>query len=151
MTPEQAREALDVAADARRRVAAEVGLPRSYWWVLAAGWLLLGVVGDVGPAWLATGATVAFGIGHSVLASRLLDGRQRTTRVRVNAALAGRRVALVVVVMLVGLVVSTVAAGMALHADGADHAGIWAAVLIAAVVGFGGPDMLRVHRRWARA
>jgi hypothetical protein len=151
ISPEQAREALDVAADARRRIAAEVGLPRGYWWVLAAGWLALGVIGDVGPAWLAAAATVAFGIGHSVVASRLIDGRRRTRHVQVSAAVAGRRTAAVVVVMLIGLVGSTIVAGMSLHADGARHAGVWAAVLVAAVVGFGGPEMLRVLRRWARA
>ena len=37
ITPEQARAALDAAERARRQVAAEVGLPRGYWWALAAG------------------------------------------------------------------------------------------------------------------
>ncbi|MYS87785.1 hypothetical protein [Embleya scabrispora] len=148
--PEQARAALDAVDRAQRLVAGEVGLPRGYWWAMAAGWLGLGVLGNVAP-WLAGTATAAFGAGHGILASRLLDGRRRTDRLRVGAAVAGRRTPLVVLGMLFGLVAVTVAAAFALHADGADHASIWAAALVAAVIGFGGPDILRVLRRWARA
>ncbi|MER5781301.1 hypothetical protein ABT104_06165 [Streptomyces mobaraensis] len=151
IVPEQARTALDAADSARRRVAEEVGLPRGYWWAMAAGWLVLGVLNTVLPAWLAGIATVGFGVGHGVLASRLLDGRRRTDRLQVSAAVAGRRIPLVVIGMLLGFVGVTVLAAFALDADGADHAGIWAAALVAAVVGFGGPEMLRVLRRWARA
>ncbi|MEE4598761.1 hypothetical protein V2J94_44245 [Streptomyces sp. DSM 41524] len=151
IVPEQARTALDAADRARRQVAEEVGLPRGYWWAMAAGWILLGVLGNVLPPWPAGVATVGFGVGHGVLASRLLDGRRRTDRLQVSAAVAGRRIPLVVVGMLLGLIGVTVLVALALDADGAGHAGIWAAVLTAAVVGFGGPEMLRVLRRWARA
>ncbi|MEU1668332.1 hypothetical protein ABZ547_33075 [Streptomyces sparsogenes] len=151
IAPEQARAALEAADRARLLVAGEVGLPRGYWWAMAGGWLLLGVLGTVLPPWPAGIATLGFGAGHSVLASRLLDGRRRTDRLQVSAAVAGRRVPLVVIGMLLGLAGVTVLAALALHADGAGHAGIWAAVLVAAVVGFGGPEILRVLRRWARA
>ncbi|MER5780115.1 hypothetical protein ABT104_00065 [Streptomyces mobaraensis] len=151
IVPEQARTALDAVDSARRRVAEEVGLPRGYWWAMAAGWLVLGVLNTVLPGWPAGIATVGFGVGHSMLASRLLDGRRRTDRLQVSATVAGRRIPLVVIGMLLGFVGVTVLAAFALDADGADHAGIWAAALVAAVVGFGGPEMLRVLRRWARA
>ncbi|MBL3668941.1 hypothetical protein JL475_23690 [Streptomyces sp. M2CJ-2] len=151
IAPEQARTALDAADRARRQVAEEVGLPRGYWWTMAADWILLGVLSSVAPPWLAGTATVGFGMGHAVLASRLLDGRRRTDRLQVSAAVAGRRVPLVVVGMLLGLIGVTVLAALALDADGADHAGLWAAVLVAVVVGLGGPEILRVLRRWVRA
>ncbi|MGY3203331.1 hypothetical protein [Streptomyces sp. TE5632] len=151
IAPEQARTALDAADRARRQVAEEVGLPRGYWWAMAAGWLLLGVLSSVVSPWLAGIATAGFGMGHAVLASRLLDGRRRTDRLQVSAAVAGRCIPLVVVGMLLGLIGVTVLAALALDADGADHAGIWAAVLVAVVVGFGGPEILRVLRRWVRA
>ncbi|WP_327139437.1 hypothetical protein [Nocardia sp. NBC_01327] len=149
--PDQARAALDAAAAAQRRVADEVGLPRGYWWAMAAGWLVLGVIGGVGPTWLISVATLAFGMGHSALASRLLDGRRRTDQLQVSASVAGRRTPLVVIGMLLGLVALTVGVAFALDADGARHAGIWAGVFVAAIIGFGGPEMLRVLRRWARA
>ncbi|MYW01151.1 hypothetical protein [Streptomyces sp. SID3343] len=148
--PEQARAALDAVDRAQRLVADEVGLPRGYWWAMAAGWLGLGVLGNVSP-WLGGTAAAAFGAGHGIVASRLLAGRRRTDRLRVGAAVAGRRTPLVVVGMLFGLVVITILAAFALHADGADHASIWAGALIAAVIGFGGPEILSVLRRWARA
>ncbi len=151
IAPEQALAALETADRARRRVAEEVGLPRGYWWGMAAGWLVLGTVNHVGPAWLASALTVGFGVGHSVLASRLLDGRRRTDGLRVSAAVAGGRTPLVVVGMLLALIGFTVLAALVLDADGARHPDIWAAVLTAAVVGFGGPEILRVLRRWVRA
>lgn len=151
ITPEQAGNALDAVDRVRRQVAEEVGLPRGYWWAMAAGWLLLGGLGGLASPWPAAVATLAFGMGHAVLASRLLGGRRRTDRLQVSMAVAGRRVPLVVVGMLLGLVAVTVVAALALDADGAEHASLWAAVLVAAVIGFGGPEILRVLRRWVRA
>jgi hypothetical protein len=118
---------------------------------MAAAWVVLGVLGDTGPYWLATVATVAFAVGHSTVAARLLRGRNGSRRLQVSAATAGHRIPLVVIGILLALVVLTVAAGLALHADGVRHAGTWAAVLTAAVVGFGGPEILRAGRRWAHA
>jgi len=151
VTRADARAALEAVDHAQAHVADEVGLPRWYWWLLAAGWLLLGVVGDLGPQWLAIVATVGFGLVHATVASRRLNGRRRTDRLQVSAAVAGRRVPAVVVGMSLALVAVTIGAGFALHADGAGHAGIGAAVLVAAVVGLGGPEILRVLRRWVRA
>lgn len=151
ITPESARHALEVAERARQRVTEEIGLPRGYWWALAAAWVALGALGDYGPRWLTTVATVGFAVGHSTVASRLLSGRHRSDRMQVSADTAGSRIPLVVIGILLGLVLLTIAAGFALHADGVRHAGTWAALLAAAIIGFGGPDILRVTRRWAHA
>lgn len=148
---DQASAALDAVEHARRRVAEEVGLPRGYWWAMAAGWVVLGLIGDTGPQWLIIAATLIFGAAHAFVASRLLDGRRRTDQVRVSAAVAGRRTPIVVVGMLLALVVVTIGVGMALDADGDRNPGIWAGVLVAAIIGFGGPEILRVLRRWFRA
>ena len=150
-TPDQAREALDVVSRVRADIAHKVGLPRWYWWAMAAGWVVLGVIGAVGPAWLTTVATVVFGAGHAAVASRLLEGRRGTRGLQVSRAVADRRVPLAVVLMLAALVVLTVVAAVILDADGARHPELWAAVLVSAVIGFGGPEMLRTLRRWMRA
>jgi hypothetical protein len=150
-TRTEAHEALDAVERARSSVRNEVGLPRWYWWLLAAGWLVLGVLGDFGPQSLAVGATIAFVLAHGVLASRVINGRRRTNRLQVSEATAGRRTPLIVVGMMFVLVAATIAAGFALHADGARHAGTGAAVLAAAIVGLGGPEALRVGRRWLGA
>ena len=151
VTPGDARAALDAVGQARARVADEVGLPQWYWWLLASAWLVLGVIGDIGPQWLAIAATVAFGLAHSTIAARRLDGRRRTGRLQIRSEIAGRRTPAVVISMLLALVAVTIVAGVVLHADGARHPGIGAAVLVAAIVGLGGDGMLRVLRRWARA
>lgn len=151
ITPDQAREALAVANNARRQVAAEVGLPRVYWWGLAAGWLALGSLGAFAPTWVTTVATIAYGAGHSTIASRFLGGRNRTDGLQVSAAVAGHRTPLVVIGMLVALVAVTVAVSVGLDADGARHAGLWGALFVAAIVGLGGPEILKVLLRWANA
>lgn len=151
MTSSDAREALDSIATAQRAVTAEVGLPRGYWWAMAAGWITLGVIGQYGPSWLVIAATVAFGAGHSTLASRLLSGRNRTGRLQVSADAAGHRVAPVVIGMLLCFVALGVLAAIGLDADGADHAQLWAAGMVALTVGFGGPEILRVLLRVGRA
>jgi 4-hydroxybenzoate polyprenyltransferase len=146
IAPEDARAALDAAGRAEQRVADEVGLPRVYWWGMAAGWVALGTLGVVAPVWLAAAATVLFGMGHSILASRLLGGRRRTRQLQVSATVAGPRTPFVVVGMLLGLVAITAGVAFALEADGASHPAIWAVVFMGFVVGFGGPEILRTLR-----
>ncbi len=150
-SPAEAHAALDVVDRAKARVEQEVGLPRWYWWLLAAAWVVLGVIGDLGPPWLVVGATLAFGVIHSTTASRRLGGRRRTDRLQVSVDTAGRRTPAVVIGMLFALVAITIGVGFALHADGTRHPGTAAAVLAAAIVGLGGSDILRVLRRWAHA
>ncbi|MFT3900888.1 MAG: hypothetical protein QM728_11690 [Gordonia sp. (in: high G+C Gram-positive bacteria)] len=151
ITADQARAALDAADRAQRRVTDEIGLPRLYWWIMAAAWIVLGILGDVGPAAVATGATILFAFGHIVLATRYLDGRSRSDQVQVSGRAVSRRIPWLVTAILVGLVAVTIAAGFALDADGARHAGIWASVFAAAIVGFGGPEILATLRRWTRS
>lgn len=145
--PQDAADALATVDRAEQQVAREIGLPRIYWWGMAAGWLGLGVLGDLGPAWLLTTATVLFGAAHSTLASWLLDGRSRTSGVRVSSVVAGRWVPVVVVGMLLGFVALTIGLALLLDADHAGHPQIWTAAMVAAVIGFGGPEILAWLRR----
>src|SRR5690242_20544993 len=107
-TPEEASAALAAVQHAQSTVAGEVGLPRSYWWGMGVAWVAFGAVAELGNAWLTTVLTVGFGIGHSVVASRMLDGRRRTAQLRVSADTAGRRTPLAVITMLIALVALTV-------------------------------------------
>lgn len=143
IAPAEAQEALDAVRRARQRIADEIGLPRAYWWALAAGWAALGALAGVGRPWLISVASVVFGAAHSAIASRLLDGRRRTPRVQVARAVAGHRTPVIVVGMLLVLVGVTVGLALALDADGAGHPALWAGVVVGAVVGFGGPELLR--------
>lgn len=149
--PEDARAALEAAERAEQQVADEVGLPRVYWWGMAAGWVVLGTLGVYAPVWLAAAATVLFGVGHSILASQLLGGRRRTSRLQVSATVAGPRTPIVVIGMLLGLVAITAGLGFALDADGADHPALWASAIMGLVIGFGGPEILRTLRHAFRA
>jgi hypothetical protein len=145
-TADEAREALAMIDRSKKLVEAEIGLPRVYWWVMAVGWILLGVVGDLGNSFATTAVTVAFGAAHSAVASRLLDGRRRTRDVRVSADIAGRTTVLVIGTLLAAVAL-TVGLALALQADGDAHPTTWAAVVIAMILCFGGPEILRTLRR----
>ncbi|WP_253208902.1 hypothetical protein [Streptomyces niphimycinicus] len=111
-------------------MAEEAGLPRGHWWAMAGGRLLLGVGGRAASA----GRWRAGGFCWALAGGRLLLGVLGNV-----PPVADHRIPLVVFGMLLGLIGATVLVALTLDADGAAHAGIWAAALIAAVVGFGGP------------
>lgn len=148
---DQARSALDAARRAQQTVADEVGLPRRYWWGMAAGWVVLGLLADFTPSWVTTVATIAFSFGHAILAPRLLDGRHRTSTVQPSRASTSRKIPLIVIAILLVMVALTIATGFALDADGATHSASWAALIVGAVVGFGGPEIFAAARRLVHA
>lgn len=150
LSPEQARQALGLVADARREVASEVGLPRAYWWAMGAGWAVLGVINQFASLWLTGAATLAFGAAHASVAARLLDGRRRTHRLQVSREVAGSRVAEVVIAILVVAVAVTVALALGLSADGARHSAIWAGAIAGLGLAAGGPMILSSTMRILR-
>ena len=149
LTPEQARAALDIVERSRSRVIDEIDVPGWYWGSVAAGWIVLGVIADWDHPWVTVVATLVFGAVHSWVAPRVIDGRQRTDRVRVRADVVGPRVARLVLGGLVALVLVTVAAALALDADGARHPATASSVLVAVAVALGGPLLLATVRRRA--
>ncbi len=110
VSPAEARTALDAVRRERRRVLDEVGLPAWYWWGLALGWIVLGVIADLEHPWLTTAATLVFGAVHSTVAPRVVSGRNRTSQLSVRAELAGRHTAALVLGGLVALAGVTVVA-----------------------------------------
>lgn len=146
-TPEQATDALGLVDRAHQRATATVGLPRWYWWAMAGGWVALGVVAEFAPPWAAIVATITFGAAHAAVASRLLDGRRPSAHVRLARNVADRRIPLLVIGILLCAVALTVGLALALQAEGLKHPALWAGVFVAAVIGFGGPELLRGARR----
>jgi hypothetical protein len=128
----------------------QIGMPRWYWWGLAACWIVLGVLNDVANAWVVAVATVTFGAVHSAVSQRLLGGRRRTTGVKVRADVAGRRAPVIVFGFLIALAGVTIAAGFAAYADGAEHPGTIASVLVAVMILLGGPRVMAAIRAHAR-
>jgi hypothetical protein len=151
LTDAEARLALHQVEEGQRRVIDQIGMPAWYWWGLAACWMLLGVLNDVANAWVVAVATVTFGAVHSAVSQRLLAGRRRTSGVKVRADVAGRHTALIVFGFLIALAGVTVAAGFAAYADGAEHPGTIASVLVAALILLGGPRVMAAIRARARA
>jgi hypothetical protein len=148
--PHEARAALEIIDRGRRSVVAEIAVPAWYWWSVALGWLALGVLADLGDPWATTAATLVFGAGHSAVAPRVVNGRHGSDRLSVRAEVAGRHVAALVLGGLVLLVGVTIAASLALHADGAKHPGTAAGVLVAVTVLLGGPMLISRVRLAAR-
>jgi hypothetical protein len=150
LTEAEARLALHEVEQGRQRVIDQIGMPQWYWWGLAAGWIVLGVLNDVANAWVIAVATITFGAVHSAVSQRLLGGRRRTAGVKVRADVAGRRVPVIVFGFLIALAGVTVAAGFAAHADGAEHPGTIASVLVAVMILMGGPRVMAAIRTRAR-
>src|SRR3954451_22015727 len=142
ISPAEARDALDAVRRERRRVRDEVGLPAWYWWGLAAGWIVLGVIADLEHPWLTTAATLVFGAVHSTVAPRVVSGRNRTAQLRLRPELAGRHTAALVLGGLVALAGVTVIAALLLDADGARHPTTIASVFVAVLILLGGPQLV---------
>jgi hypothetical protein len=142
VSPLEAAAALDTVERGRRRIIDEIALPSWYIWGLALSWIALGVVADIGPAWLTSVATFAFGAVHSGVAPRVVGGRRRTSRLTVRADVAPAAAAPFVLGGLVALAALTVAAALAVRADGARHPVTVASVLVATMIVLGGPRLL---------
>lgn len=146
-TTDGARDALETVGRAQRQVSDEPGLPRWYWWLLAAGWIVLGVLGEFTYAWIVVAATVLFGAGNSLLARRLYDGTRPTAGVHLRRTAVSRKMPWLVLGVLIVMIAVTIGVALLLNANGMENPGIGASVLVAAIVGFGGPDLLRWARR----
>jgi hypothetical protein len=144
-----ARLALTAVEYRRRQVIAEIDMPRWYWLGLAAGWIGLGLIADLGPEWMAIGATLLFGAAHAAAAQNVLSGRRRSNSLSVRAELAGTHVSVLVVSFLVGLVALTVVAALLIDADGANHPATIAGIMAAIAVALGGPELMAAVRRRA--
>jgi hypothetical protein len=146
-TPQEARAALDTIDRGRLRVIDEIDLPRWYWLGLAVGWIALGLVTDLGHAWISAAATLLFGAVNAAVAPRAASGRHRTRRLSVSAELAGRHVSPLVIASLVALAALTIAGGFAASADGARDPATIASLFVAVLLIFGGPQVLAAVRR----
>ena len=144
-----ARLALTAIDHSREQVIAEIDMPRWYWLGLAAGWIGLGLIADLGPAWLIVTATLVFGATHAAVAQNVLSGRRRSAALSVRAELAGAHIPALVIGFLIGLVALTVAAALLIDADGADHPATIAGVMAAIAVALGGPELMAAVRRRA--
>jgi hypothetical protein len=146
----EARLALHEVERGRQRVIDQIGMPRWYWWGLAGCWIGLGLLTDVANAWVVAVAGITFGAAHSAVSQRLLGGRRRTSGVKVRADVAGRGAPAIVFGFLIVLAGVTAAAGFAAHADGAEHPGTMASLLVAVTILLGGPRVMAAIRTRAR-
>lgn len=151
ITRTDASAALRAIEHSRQQVLAEIDLPRWYWWALAAGWVVIGLVSDIGRPWLTAAATLAFGTAHASVASRVLSGRHGSRLLSVRADVVSRHIPALVVGFLLVMTAATVVVGFAAAADGADHPATIASVVVAVAVGAGGPTMMAGVRRRGRA
>src|SRR6202020_1060118 len=98
----EAHFALSSIARRRQQVIAEINVPPWYWFFLAGGWVLLGLLADFAPAWATIGATVIFGAVHAGISPRVLSGRRGSSELSIRGDLVSRRLpALVIGFLLV--------------------------------------------------
>ena len=147
----EARAALDDIEHRRRQVAAEVGVPAAYWWAVAAGWVVLGVLTDVASPLVALIATFALGTLHAAFAPQLLTGRHGTRDLSVRADVVGRHLPALLLAGLVAMAAVTVGVAVLVDADGAGHPVTIASVIVALIILAGGPPVVAAARRRALA
>jgi hypothetical protein len=143
----EARAALLDVAIRQRRVIDEIDVPWWYWWILAVGWVGLGVLNDLALGWVSVGATLAFSAVHGAFAPWILSGQHGSPQLSVRRELVDHRLPLYVFGGLVLLVAVTVGVALALDADGAGHPSIIAGVFVAAIIVIGGPRLTAAVRR----
>jgi hypothetical protein len=147
ITDTEARLALSSIEHRRREVIAEVGMPRWYWWGLAAGWVGLGVLAELDQPWLTLAVTVCFGAVHAFVASRVLSGRHRSPQLSVRADVVDPHIPALVIGFLLLMVAATVVLALLVDADGARHPSIIASAVVAVVVLLCGPALMAAVRR----
>jgi len=147
VTAAEARLALDDIEHRRRQVAEEIDVPRWYWPALAGGWVVLGVIADLGHPWLTLGATALFGAAHASVSGWVLSGRHGNNRLSVRRDVAGTRIATVTIVFLLAMVAVTVGLALLADADGAGHPCTAASIVVAVALVCGGPSLTAAARR----
>jgi hypothetical protein len=145
----EARLALSSIERRRQQVLAEIGVPSWYWFVVAGGWVVLGILPDYGPAWATTTATLLFGAAHSTIAPRVISGRRGSPQLSISRDLVSRRIPALVIGFLIVMTVATVGLALLFNADGARHPAALASVVVAMLVLAGGPALLAAVRRRA--
>jgi hypothetical protein len=147
VTEAEARLALNSIEQRRQQVIAEIDVPSWYWVSLAAGWIVLGVLAQYGPAWATVAGTVLFGAAHAAVSPRVLSGRHASPYVSVHSNLVNRRLPALVIGFLILMTAVTVAFALIANADGARHAALFASVIVAVLVLLGGPRLVDTVRR----
>lgn len=149
INPVEASHALDNIELRRRQIVAEIDVPAWYWWGLALGWLGLGLLTAFTNPWVVLVATLGFGAAHSAVATRVIDGRHRSSQLSVRSEVVNRHVPALVIGFLIALIGVTI--GIALIADGlgAPQPGLIASVLVAIAALIGGPQLMTFVRRRA--
>jgi hypothetical protein len=145
----EARFALTSIERRRLQVVAEIKVPGWYWFVVAAGWVGLGIIADFGPAWATIAATVTFGAVHSTIAPRALSGRRGSPQLTIRRDLVSHRIQLLVIGFLIIMTAATVGLALLLNADGTRHPATFSSFVVAIVVLLGGPALITSVRRRA--
>jgi len=145
----EARLALDTIDLRHRQVLARIDIPRWYWWGLAGVWVALGIISDLGNAWLGAVVTLAFGATHAAISQRVISGRHGSRQLSVRADVVSRHVPALVIGFLLVLVAATVGIALLAQAGGVGHPAIVASVIVAIVLVLGGPMLMAAVRRRA--
>jgi hypothetical protein len=146
---EEAARALESIHQDRAKVIEQIAVPSWYWWGLAGGWIVLGVVSDDHNPWLISAATLAFGAAHASIAHWVIGGRQGSTQIRVSEEVAGPFTPWLIIGCLVGLVGLTIIGAVAASDNGVSHPVTIASVGVAIIIVLGGPRLMSVVRRHA--
>jgi hypothetical protein len=145
-----ANQSLALIENQREWVIDQIDAPRWYWGLLAAAWVGLGAVADVGKPGL-TATTLAIFLSVSAVVSRAVSlGRQGTRRLSARRETVGKQGTVTVVACLLAMVGATIVGALLADHDGAGHPVTTASIPVGVCIALGGHHMLASIRQRAR-
>lgn len=114
----------------RQQVIAEINVPPWYWFFLAGGWVVLGVLADFAPGRATVAGTLLFGALQAGISRRVVSGRRGSPQLSIRSDFVTRRLPMLVIGFLLVMTAFTVAIALVLDADGARHAAIVALLVL---------------------
>jgi len=145
VSPDDARRSIEEVRRREQRIIRAVAIPLWYWWVVAAGTLVLGVVVD-GHRPAATVVTaVLFAVGTAALTVWVILGAGSGAQVIKDLLGLGGPASIVLFVWIV--VIVSLAVAFSLQARGAPHPATDGTGVTAVCLVVGGPILMRLLNR----
>ncbi len=141
----EAAQALGEIERQQRGVIERALVPGWYWWVVAAGMVVVGVVADTRQATVILITAILYGLGVAGLTFAMIAGVP--ARARVRSDLLGPKGAFAIVLFVWVVVGVTLGIAFALQAAGSGHPAAIATLVGAAMTALGGQWLMQRLRR----
>lgn len=149
VSPDDAGRSIEEVRRREQQVITAVAIPLWYWWVVAAGTLVLGTVVDGRRPVVIAVTAVVFAVATAALTVWVILGAG--SGAQVSGELLGRSGSGLIVLFVGIVVLAGLAVAFSMQASGAPHPATVGTAVTAACLVVGGPTLVRVlHRQMLR-